>query len=147
MICLHVRIDYLCYFLMTFLMNVNLRLDTLTMLKVKINNKCCHWSLLLKVWILHWGKTKKCAACPSGTCLLGEVQHSQFQATVSHDLIVFILVSQTVWLLSWMLEDFLLLFLNVFRTSLLGIVLQFKLNHKQSLFMKWPTSRRENTWV
>lgn len=113
MICHHVRIDYLCYFY-DFPKECWLRIGHNDCAESKkptnilpLIKRC----LFLKVYCASLEKdsktSKKYAACPNRTLSLWKSPtpafSSQCQWWYNY---VFILVSQTVWFLSWMLEDF-----------------------------------------
>lgn len=132
MIYFHVRIDYLfCFY--DFPNECRLRIGHVDLAE----RMFCHWSKADFFWrstVLHSRKTQRLQRTMLHVWValffsFRKVQHLHFQASVSPDIIVFILVSQTVRVLSWKsLEDF--YFLNVFIAPLLVIMLQFKMNHK-----------------
>lgn len=147
MIYLHVRIDYLCCFY-DFPNECRLRIGHID----RAERMFCHCWLLLKVYSTSLEKdsktSKKYAACSSGTLFPWKNPTPAFSSHCqSWYNCVFILVSQTVWFLSWMLEDFgrffFIIILNVFRTSLLCIImLQFKMNHKRTRVLTHVKDRK-----
>lgn len=151
MIYLHVRIEYLCCFY-DFPNECRLRIGYID----RAERMFCHWSNAdssegLQYFIGERLKDfKKYAACSSGTLFPWKNPTPAFSSHCqSWYNYVFILVSQTVWFLSWMLEDFETFFLwfLIFSEHRFFVLLCYNSNWTTNGPEYWPMSKTENTWV
>lgn len=127
-------------------------MDTLTVLKECFATD--QMLILLKVYSTSLEKdsktSKKYAACSSGTLFPWKNPTPAFSSHCqSWYNYVFILVSQTGWFLSWMLEDFETFFLwfLIFSEHRFFVLLCYNSNWTTNGPEYWPMSKTENTWV